>query len=57
MTEGSAVLAGFGYVEDSKSWTGVSNVDVLGFELASNISNASKAWNQVRSFFNARRSL
>ena len=48
VTEGSAVLAGFGYVEKSKSWTGVSNVDVLSFEFATNVSNAAKAWNQVR---------
>ena len=48
VTEGSAVLAGFGYAPDTKSWTGVSNIDVLGFELANNISNAAKAWNQVR---------
>jgi lysophospholipid acyltransferase len=46
VTEGSAVLAGFGYVPATKSWTGVGNVDVLSFEFATNISNAAKAWNQ-----------
>jgi hypothetical protein len=48
VTEGAAILAGFGYTEQTRTWDGVSNVDVLRFEFASNISNGSKAWNQVR---------
>ena len=47
VTEGSAVLAGFGYVPEAKNWGGVSNVDVLNFEFAGNVSIAAKAWNQV----------
>ena len=48
LSEGSAVLAGFGYVEETKSWNGVSNIDVLMYELPANVSAATKAWNQVR---------
>jgi len=51
VSEGAAVLAGYGYQapspkEKTGNWNAVSNVDVLSFEFADNISNGSKAWNQ-----------
>lgn len=44
LSESTAVLFGYGY--NGKNWSGAANVDVLGFELASNISNGSRAWNK-----------
>lgn len=52
VAEGSCVLAGFGfqgYKEESDEvvgWDGVSNMDVLGFELAGNTTEAARAWNK-----------
>lgn len=49
VAEGSTNLAGFGYepATDKKaaSWEGVKNIDILGFELATDITSATKAWN------------
>ncbi|KAM3567361.1 hypothetical protein VYU27_010492, partial [Nannochloropsis oceanica] len=51
VAEGSCVVAGFGfegYTEDGsvKGWNGISNMDILGFETATNTAEASKAWNK-----------
>lgn len=51
VAEGSCVVAGFGfegYAEDGsvKGWNGISNMDILGFETATNTAEASKAWNK-----------
>eukprot|EP00753_Platysulcus_tardus_P001830 PLAT11587.1.p3 GENE.PLAT11587.1~~PLAT11587.1.p3 ORF type:complete len:507 (-),score=269.42 PLAT11587.1:2069-3589(-) len=49
LAEGSCILAGFGfrYDEDSKkiSWDGVSNVNILGVELATNMKGVTDSWN------------
>lgn len=54
MAEGATNLAGFGYtpaetkegkVVKAAGWGAVGNIDVVGFELASDVSAASKAWN------------
>ncbi|KAG9403198.1 Lysophospholipid acyltransferase 1 [Aphanomyces cochlioides] len=44
VAEGSTVLCGFGHTNEG--WDGVSNVDILGFELGQNIRDLSRAWNQ-----------
>ncbi|KDO21008.1 hypothetical protein SPRG_13936 [Saprolegnia parasitica CBS 223.65] len=51
ISEGATVLCGFGFegfAADgaSKGWNGVSNMDVLGFELAPSIREGSRAWNK-----------
>ena len=52
VAEGSCVLAGFGfegYGDDGQTvsgWNGVSNMDIVGFETATNTAEASKAWNK-----------
>jgi len=49
VAEGSTNLAGFGYEPavgtTPSSWESVKNIDVFGFELASDITAGSKAWN------------
>lgn len=52
LTEGSAVLAGFGYQPPHGKvhhggWNGVCAIDVTGFELADTLTNCSRAWNKV----------
>jgi hypothetical protein len=46
VAEGGAVMAGFGYEPRTKTWNGVQNMDVLGFELCPSISAGAKAWNK-----------
>ncbi|ETV90916.1 hypothetical protein, variant 1 [Aphanomyces invadans] len=51
VAEGSTVLSGFGFEGFSKDghvkgWNGVSNVDILGFEMGQSIRDLSRAWNQ-----------
>jgi lysophospholipid acyltransferase len=57
VAEGSTVLAGYGFEgyaagpngkesPTPKGWAGVSNMDILGFELAENLREQSRAWNQ-----------
>lgn len=46
--EVSALLAGVGYTPENKKdqWSAARNMDVIGFELAPNLSSASAAWNK-----------
>lgn len=46
--EVSALLAGIGYTPENKNdkWAAARNIDVIGFELAPNLSSASAAWNK-----------
>lgn len=51
VAEGSCVLAGFGFQGyndkgEVTGWDGVSNMDVKGFELAGNTTEAARAWNK-----------
>lgn len=51
LAEGATVLSGAGFEGfdhdgEPKGWNGVSNVDVLGFELAENIRDLTRAWNK-----------
>jgi hypothetical protein len=55
VAEGSCIMAGFGFEgytlgKDGKKvvkgWNGVSNMDVISFELATTVAEASKAWNK-----------
>jgi len=51
VAEGSCIMAGFGfegYKEDGtiEGWNGVSNMDILGFELSGCVSQNSRAWNK-----------
>ncbi|KAF0701622.1 Aste57867_7950 [Aphanomyces stellatus] len=51
IAEGATVLCGFGFEGfdkegKSKGWNGVSNMDVLGFELPLSLRDASRAWNK-----------
>lgn len=55
VAEGSCIMAGFGFEgytigKDGKKvvkgWNGVSNMDVIPFELATTVAEASKAWNK-----------
>lgn len=60
VAEGSCVLAGFGFQGyndkgEVAGWDGVSNMDVKGFELAGNTTEAARAWNKGASFIWAKR--
>jgi hypothetical protein len=51
VAEGGCVIAGFGFEGYNKKdevigWRGVENIDILGFETASNIQTYSRAWNK-----------
>jgi len=51
VAEGACIMAGFGfegYNENgsNKGWNGVSNIDILGVELAGNASQATRSWNK-----------
>ncbi|DAZ98022.1 TPA: hypothetical protein N0F65_004512 [Lagenidium giganteum] len=51
LAEGSTILAGFGFEGfradgTPRGWNGVSNVDILGFELAHSVRDMSRAWNK-----------
>lgn len=51
VAEGASVLGGFGFQGYDKNgkvigWSGVENIDVLGFELATNVQGLSRAWNK-----------
>ncbi|CAH0482719.1 unnamed protein product [Peronospora belbahrii] len=51
LAEGATVLAGtgcegFDEQNNPKGWDGVSNVDILGFELGANVREISRAWNK-----------
>lgn len=51
VAEGASIFAGFGfegYKEDGtpKGWNGVQNIDIIGFETATNIQTISRAWNK-----------
>lgn len=51
VAEGASVMAGFGFEGytksgESKGWRGVQNIDILGFETASNIQGVSRHWNK-----------
>eukprot|EP00612_Vaucheria_litorea_P000872 CAMPEP_0171452384 /NCGR_PEP_ID=MMETSP0945-20130129/512_1 /TAXON_ID=109269 /ORGANISM="Vaucheria litorea, Strain CCMP2940" /LENGTH=470 /DNA_ID=CAMNT_0011977037 /DNA_START=40 /DNA_END=1449 /DNA_ORIENTATION=- len=51
VTDGSAVLCGFGYEgkdEDGKHrWNGVETMDILGFEFAENMTGNTRSWNKM----------
>lgn len=51
VAEGASILGGFGfqgYDKDGKSlgWGGVENIDIAGFELATNVQSMSRSWNK-----------
>jgi D-alanyl-lipoteichoic acid acyltransferase DltB (MBOAT superfamily) len=51
LAEGATVLSGTGFEgfdeqNNPKGWGGVSNVDILGFELGGNVREISRAWNK-----------
>ncbi|KAI9987573.1 hypothetical protein PInf_023614 [Phytophthora infestans] len=51
LAEGATVLTGTGFEgfdeqNNPKGWDGVSNVDILGFELGANVREISRAWNK-----------
>ncbi|RQM09985.1 hypothetical protein DD237_007438 [Peronospora effusa] len=51
LAEGATVLTGTGFEgfdeqNNPKGWDGVSNVDILGFELGANVRDISRAWNK-----------
>ncbi|OWZ07682.1 Lysophospholipid acyltransferase [Phytophthora megakarya] len=51
LAEGATVLTGTGFEgfdeqNNPKGWGGVSNVDILGFELGANVREISRAWNK-----------
>jgi hypothetical protein len=46
LSESTALVFGFGFNPDTKRWTQACNVDVLGFEFASNLDRGSHAWNK-----------
>ncbi|RLN98182.1 hypothetical protein BBJ28_00019973 [Nothophytophthora sp. Chile5] len=51
LAEGATVLSGTGFEGfdeqgNPKGWDGVSNVDILGFELGANVRELSRAWNK-----------
>lgn len=46
LSESTALAFGFGFNPETKQWTTACNVDVVGFELASNLSLGSHAWNK-----------
>lgn len=51
IAEGATVLCGFGFegfTSDGKAkgWNGVSNMDIVGFELAQSVREGSRAWNK-----------
>ncbi|TMW63009.1 hypothetical protein Poli38472_005627 [Pythium oligandrum] len=51
LTEGATILSGVGFEGfdvngNPKGWNGVSNVDILGFELAGSVRELSRAWNK-----------
>ena len=39
---------GCSYQPESDKWAGARNIDVIGFETAGSVTDASKAWNMVR---------
>lgn len=51
VAEGACVMAGFGFEGYDKEgkvkgWKGVENIDILGFELATNLQSISRNWNK-----------
>ena len=46
VAEGSAILSGFGYDSKTSGWNNVANMDIVSFEGAQSIRNASRSWNQ-----------
>ncbi|CEG40878.1 lysophospholipid acyltransferase [Plasmopara halstedii] len=51
LAEGATVLTGTGFEgfdeqNNPKGWDGVSNVDIIGFELGANVREISRAWNK-----------
>jgi len=51
VAEGSSIFGGFGFEGydkegKSKGWGGVENVDIIGFELSTNIQSVSRNWNK-----------
>ena len=51
VAEGASVLGGFGFQGYDKEgkvvgWSGVENIEILGFEMATNVQNLSRAWNK-----------
>lgn len=53
VAEGASVMGGFGFQGYDKKnpgkiigWSGVENIEILGFELASNVQGLSRAWNK-----------
>jgi hypothetical protein len=51
VAEGACVLGGFGFegydsAGNVKGWKGVENIDILGFELATNLQSISRNWNK-----------
>ncbi|KAL3668934.1 hypothetical protein V7S43_006222 [Phytophthora oleae] len=51
LAEGATVLSGTGFEgfdaqNNPKGWDGVSNVDIVGFELGANVREISRAWNK-----------
>ena len=45
VAEGACVWGGFGWDDKTKEWDGVSNMNILGFELAGSIRDLSRNWN------------
>lgn len=50
VAEGSCVMGGFGFQgfteKGAIGWSGVQNVDMLGFEMSTNVQELSRAWNK-----------